>query len=103
MNSKMDRARFSDAADEDAIRAIRRKLIDAWNAGDGTGFAAAFTDDVDFVVWEGSHLNGRQELAAFTQEIFDTVVKGSRLGARCSSCASSVPFSQSCTQSSGRG
>jgi uncharacterized protein (TIGR02246 family) len=78
MNSKTDRARFSEA-DEDAIRGIHRKVINAWNAGDGTTFAAAFTDDVDFVVWDGTHLNGRQELAAFTQRIFDTVVKGSRL------------------------
>jgi uncharacterized protein (TIGR02246 family) len=79
MSSKMDRARFSDATEEDAIRGIHRKVIGGWNAGDGRAFAAAFTDDVDFVLWEGTHLNGRQELAAFTQQIFDTVVKGSRL------------------------
>ena len=79
MDSKTIRAQFSGAADEDAIRAILRRMIDAWNAGDGTAFAAAFTDDVDFVVWEGTHLKGRQELAIFTQQIFDTVVKGSRL------------------------
>jgi uncharacterized protein (TIGR02246 family) len=49
MDSKTIRAQFSGAADEDAIRAILRRMIDAWNAGDGTAFAAAFTDDVDFV------------------------------------------------------
>lgn len=78
MNSKSAQSQGS-SANEKAIRAIHRKVIDAWNASDGTAFAAAFTDEVDFVVWEGTHLNGRQALAAFTQQIFDTVVKGSRL------------------------
>jgi uncharacterized protein (TIGR02246 family) len=79
MYSKTTQPQFSDAADEHAIRAILRRMIEAWNAGDGTAFAAPFTDEVDFVVWEGTHLEGRQELAGFTQQIFDTVVKGSRL------------------------
>ena len=67
------------AADEDAIRAIHLRMIDAWNAGDGAAFAAPFTDDADFVAFEGTHLKGRQEIALFHQRIFDTVVKGSRL------------------------
>ena len=34
---------------------------------------APFTDDADFVVFEGTHLKGRQQIASFTQQIFDTV------------------------------
>jgi uncharacterized protein (TIGR02246 family) len=79
MNSKRTETRFSEAADEGVIRAIHRRMIDAWNASDGAAFANPFTDDADFVAWEGTHLKGRQELAVFTQQIFDTVVKGSRL------------------------
>ena len=79
MDSETIQPHLSDVADEDAIRAILHRMIEAWNAGDGTAFAAPFTDEVDFVVWEGTHLEGRQELAVFTQQIFDTVVKGSRL------------------------
>jgi len=45
------------AADEDTIRAIHRRMIDAWNAGDSTAFAAPFTDRADFVAWDGTHLN----------------------------------------------
>jgi uncharacterized protein (TIGR02246 family) len=62
-----------------SVRAVLQQMVDAWNAGDGTAFAAPFTDEVDFIVWEGTHLEGRQELAVFTQQIFDAVVKGSRL------------------------
>lgn len=67
------------AADEEAIRAIHQRMIDAWNAGDGTAFAAPFTDDADFIAREGTHLEGRPEIASFHRWAFDTVVKGSRL------------------------
>ena len=67
------------ADDEDAIRAIHRRMIDAWNAGDALAFAAPFTDEADFVAFEGTHLKGRREIGSFHQEIFDTVVKGTRL------------------------
>ena len=79
MTSRTTHTPAANAADEDAIRAIHRQMIDAWNVGDGAAFAAPFTDDADFVVFEGTHLKGRQQIASFTQQIFDTVVKGSRL------------------------
>jgi uncharacterized protein (TIGR02246 family) len=60
-----------------AIRAIHRQMIDAWNKGSGRDFAAPFAEDAEFVVFEGTHLTGRDQLAAFTQHIFDT--EGSRL------------------------
>jgi hypothetical protein len=31
-------------------------MLGAWNAGDGATFAAPFTDNADFVAWEGTHL-----------------------------------------------
>ena len=67
------------AADADAIRAIHQRMIDAWNAGDAVAFAAPFTDEADFVAFEGTHLKGRREIASFHRQIFDTVVKGTRL------------------------
>ena len=54
-------------------------MIDAWNTGSGAAFAAPFIDDADFVAFEGTHMNGRQQIVSFTRQIFDTVVKGSRL------------------------
>ena len=38
-------------ADEDAIRAIHQRMIDAWNAGDAAAFAAPFTDEANFVAF----------------------------------------------------
>jgi uncharacterized protein (TIGR02246 family) len=67
------------AADEDAVRAIHQRMIDAWKAGDAEAFAVSFTDEANFVAFEGTYLKGRGEIAAFHQQIFDTVVKGTRL------------------------
>ena len=66
-------------SDENVIRAIHQRMIDAWNAGDAVAFAAPFTDEANFVAFEGTHLKGRREIALFHQRIFDTVVKGTRL------------------------
>jgi uncharacterized protein (TIGR02246 family) len=64
---------------EHAICAIHRQMIDAWNAGDGAAFAAPFTDDADFVTWDGTHLKGRIGIAQFIQQVLNSVVKGSRM------------------------
>ena len=56
-----------DAGAEDAIRAIHQQMIDAWNTSSGMAFATPFTDDVDFVAFEGTHLKGCQEIASFHQ------------------------------------
>jgi uncharacterized protein (TIGR02246 family) len=65
MNSQTTQTRVYNAADEDAIRAIHQRMIDAWNAGDGAAFAAPFTDEADLVVWDGTHLKERQQIASF--------------------------------------
>ena len=54
-------------------------MAEAWNRGDAEGFAARFSDTADFIAFEGTHLKGRDEIVAFHEHIFATVVKGSRL------------------------
>jgi uncharacterized protein (TIGR02246 family) len=66
-------------ADEAAISSIPMRMIEAWNKGSGADFAAPFTESADFIAFEGTHLKGREEITAFHQQIFDTVVKGLRL------------------------
>ena len=79
MTSQTTESSFFHPADDNAIRAIHHRMIDAWNADDATAFIAPFTDDADFVAFEGTHLKGRREMVPFHQRIFDTVVKGSRV------------------------
>jgi uncharacterized protein (TIGR02246 family) len=66
-------------ADEADVRDLYQELMDGWNRGSGDAFAAAFTDDGDLVAFDGTHFEGREEIAPFHQELFDKWLKGSRL------------------------
>lgn len=65
--------------DEKAIRQVVQNIEDAWAAGDGKKFADNFTDDVDFMVWNGLEIHGREENIKGHQEIFDTFYKGTKI------------------------
>jgi uncharacterized protein (TIGR02246 family) len=67
------------AEDEKAIRQIVQNIQDAWAAGDGVKFADQFTDDVDYTVWNGIQLNGREENIKNHQQIFETFYKGTMI------------------------
>jgi uncharacterized protein (TIGR02246 family) len=79
MNLQTTQNQLTSPADESAIRAFHHQMIDVWNRGSGEGFAAPFSKTADFIVFEGTHLKGRKAIAAFHQQAFDTVVKGTRL------------------------
>lgn len=65
--------------DEKAIRDLYQQLMDGWNRGDATAFAASFADTGDLVGFDGTHFTGREEIVAFHQPLFATHLKGSRL------------------------
>jgi uncharacterized protein (TIGR02246 family) len=67
------------AAHEQAVRALYHRLMDGWNQGSGTAFAAVFTNDGDLVAFDGTHLKGREQIASFQQQLFDKYLKGTRL------------------------
>src|ERR671911_168116 len=64
---------------EVVIRSLYFQMIGGWNKGNGEAFASPFAEDADLVGFDGTHLKGRQEIASFHQQLFDTFVKGSRL------------------------
>lgn len=67
------------SADEAAIRDLFRKLLDDWGRGDGYAYGSRFTEDADYVAFDGTHTKGRQEIAASHQQLFDKWVKGTKL------------------------
>jgi uncharacterized protein (TIGR02246 family) len=69
-------------ADEEAVRDLYGELMDGWNRGSGEAFAAVFTEDGDLVAFDGTHFEGREEIAPFHQELFDKWLKGTRLVGR---------------------
>ena len=46
------------AADEAAIRALQRQMLEAWDVGDGEAFAVPFSDDALFIGFDGSVVRG---------------------------------------------
>ena len=75
-NDGLDAAVSSDDA---TVRSIVQQLVSAWNRGNATDFAAPFSDQADFVAFEGTHLQGRVQIEAFHERWFATVLKGTRL------------------------
>jgi uncharacterized protein (TIGR02246 family) len=65
--------------DKDAIEALLQQMIDGWNQGSGEGFAAPFAEDGDQVAFDGTRLQGRQQIAEFHQMLFDRFLSGTRL------------------------
>ena len=69
-------------ADEEAVRGLYGELMDGWNRGSGEAFAAVFTEDGDLVAFDGTHFEGRAEIAPFHQVLFDKWLNGTRLVGR---------------------
>jgi uncharacterized protein (TIGR02246 family) len=80
-NQRMLGARPYASNEDDVARisAIPMHMIEAWNRGDADGFAHACTDTTDFVAFEGTRLIGRDQIVAFHQPLFDTVLAGTSL------------------------
>ena len=64
-------------ADRAALETIVRKLEAAWNAMDGSAFAAPFAADADFVTIRAEHFRGRPAIGAGHAAIFKTIYAGS--------------------------
>ncbi len=60
-----------------ALEGIVGQLEAAWNAMDGSAFAAPFAADADFVNIRGEHFRGRPAIAAGHAAIFRTIYAGS--------------------------
>jgi uncharacterized protein (TIGR02246 family) len=77
-----EKIRKNCSADEAAVCDLYRQLMDGWNRGSGEAFAAVFAEDGDLVAFDGTHFEGRSEIALFRQELFDRWMKGTRLVGR---------------------
>ncbi len=55
--------------DEAALRKLYQQMIDGSNASSCDAFAAPYpyTDDSDFIGFDGTYMKGRQEIASFHQ------------------------------------
>jgi uncharacterized protein (TIGR02246 family) len=67
------------AIDTKEIEKLYQKKIDGWNTGDAARFAEPYLEDADFIGFDGTHLEGRQQIITFHTRLFDKFVKGTRL------------------------
>jgi len=70
---------INESAERRAILELGQALQDAWNRGDAAGYASLFTDDADFVAWNGSYGRGRQAIEDGHRRLFDGPLAGSRM------------------------
>ena len=70
---------FDESAERRAILGLGQALQDAWNRGDAAGYASLFTDDADFVAWNGAHGRGRRAIEDGHRRLFDGPLAGSRM------------------------
>src|SRR5215218_9798087 len=68
--------------DEAKILTLFEDLLGDWGRGDGEAYGSRFTEDADYVAFDGTHTRGRQEIAASHQQLFDRFLKGTRLTGR---------------------
>lgn len=65
--------------DEQALRDLFHDLSERWNQGDGEAYGTCLTEGCDYVTFNGQHLKGRKEVAKVHQQLFDGVLKGSKM------------------------
>jgi uncharacterized protein (TIGR02246 family) len=65
--------------DEQEVRELIARLADSWARGDAKAYGAEFTDDCDYVAFDGTRYRGPSEPSTHLARLFDTVLKGSRL------------------------
>lgn len=65
--------------DVNAISALLQQMLEGWNKGSGETFAAPFTEDADFVAFDGTYTKGRADIAESHQVLFDHFLRGTRL------------------------
>ena len=67
------------ATDTQALGIVVQQAVAGWNNGDGQAYAAVFEADADYITFGGTHTQGREAIAREHQQLFDTVLRGSRL------------------------
>jgi uncharacterized protein (TIGR02246 family) len=66
-------------ADERAILELTRHLAESWNRHDADAYASVFSDNSDYIAFDGTHLEGRNANARHHARLFESVLRGSRI------------------------
>ncbi|MEV2220739.1 SgcJ/EcaC family oxidoreductase [Nocardia vinacea] len=75
MNETLDRA----GTDDTQLSAVFQQVMQTWTDNDAAAFGALFTDDSDYVSYDGTRASGREEHQANHDKLFRGVLAGSAL------------------------
>jgi uncharacterized protein (TIGR02246 family) len=70
MGSPDSQSQSSSAADESQVSELYRQLLDSWNRRAAGEFAGLFAEEGNVVGFDGSLMNGREEIASTIRQIF---------------------------------
>ena len=70
---------MSVSTDRAPVDAVLARLSAAWDAGDAAAYAARFTPDATYVVFDGTVLRGAEAIGDVHRWLFDGPLKGSRM------------------------
>lgn len=65
--------------DENQIRKLYARLLQAWTDNDANAYGACFTEDSDYVSYDGTRAIGRAVMVENHDRLFQGVLKGSAL------------------------
>ena len=74
-----------DRSTDAAVHELFDRMCAAWTAGDAVAYGACFTEDSDYVSYDGTHARGRPAMVANHDRLFRGVLSGSALVGRVES------------------
>lgn len=77
-----DHATTDRTTDDRELRALFDRMCAAWTAGDAVDYGACFTDDCDYVSFDGTRAHGRAAVVDSHVKLFSGVLYGSALVGR---------------------
>ena len=74
-----------DSSADAALHDLFDRMCAAWTAGDAAAYGDCFTEDSDYVSYDGTHARGRQAMVDNHHRLFTGVLSGSALVGRVES------------------
>ena len=71
--------RVNNPTDTEQIKDVFQQLFTAWSEGDAVKFADQFTDNVDYITFNGQHIKGKKEVETTHDQLFTGILKGSKM------------------------
>lgn len=66
-------------ADDQELKVLFQRVCQAWTDGDAAAYGACFTDDCDYVSFDGTRAHGRKQVIESHDKLFRGVLVGSAL------------------------